>query len=139
MRRLSDDERTIRSSRGIPIGRLLPFIVPVIVLLVMSADQRFLERCLGHRVEVLPYAGSGWARLVAAIFCSPYYLRDFSAHWVGITVFAISVAFAIPQIFWLKRHKAYWDSVRQKEKLKRAEKRVKKQADQETPSTSDDM
>jgi hypothetical protein len=74
--------------------------------------------------------GAGVARMIFALPCSPYYLRDFREHWIAIGLFAVGLGFAIPQISWIKRHEAYWDSVRAKERLKRAEASADKKAKQ---------
>jgi hypothetical protein len=96
----------------------------------MSSDQQLFLQCIGKPIEGSSrYAA--WARLIAAIPCGPMYVRDFSDHWWVIGMFIFGVASAIPQVFWLREHKAYWDAVRAKEKLKGAEKAASKRRGQE--------
>jgi hypothetical protein len=126
-RRLTDDERSIRRSRGIAIVRLLPFLLIIVALLVMSADQQLFQRCIGKPLEGSSRAAA-WVRLIVSIPCSPNYVRDSPRHWLTIATFCVGVGFAIPQVFWLRRHKAYWDPVREKQRLKRAELAAEKKA-----------
>jgi len=87
-------------------------------------DQQFLHQCIGRTIEGSG-RGAAWVRFAVAIGCSPEYLFEFSRHWLAIATFLLGIVFAVPQAFWLKRHKAYWDSVRQKEKLKRSESKAR--------------
>lgn len=120
MRHLTNDERAIRRSAGIPMLRLVPFMLAILAVFSMSFDQRLFRECIGKTIEGSSrYAG--WARLIVSIGCSPYYVRDYSHHWLAITTFVVGVALAIPQLFWMKRHKAYWEAVREKRRLKRVE------------------
>jgi len=126
MKRLSRDERAIRQSAGVPPWRLLPFLLPIVAILIMSWDPQLFQQCLGRP---LPAEGRMVVpgRFIAAIPCSSYYVRDIVHHWWVIVIFVAGVALAIPQIFWLKRHSAYWISVREKARLKRAERRAKRE------------
>jgi len=128
---LSNDERAIRRSRGISIVRLLPFLLAIIAVLIMSTDQQLFLQCIGRPIEGHG-RGAALIRLAVAIPCSVYYVRDFSHHRWVIATFCVGIGLAIPQIFWLKRHKAYWDTVREKEKLKRAEVAAKKKSKRES-------
>lgn len=119
-RHLSNDEQAIRRSRGIPLWRLLPFALPVIVFFVMSTDQELFRTCIGRPLYEHG-RGAAWGRLIVAIACSPYYVRDFSQHWVAVSTFFAGIVLAIPQTLWIKRHTAYWNSVRKTERRKRAE------------------
>jgi len=120
MRHLTDDERAIRRSRGIPITRLLPFLLMIIAIVIMCSDQNLFQQCVGKPLEVHG-RGSAWALFIVGVLCSPYYVRDFADHWLIIVAFCVGAGTAIPQIFWFKRHKAYWDTVRENERSKRAE------------------
>jgi len=119
-RHLTNDERAIRRSRGIAVWRFLPFMLMIIAIFIMSSDDQLFGQCIGRHPATASGRGAGWARLIVAIPCSPYYVRDFSDHWLVIAIFCAGVALAIPQFFWMKRHKAYWDKVREKERIKRA-------------------
>ena len=134
-RRLTDDERSIRRSRGISIIRVLPFLLMFITVIVMSTDNQIFQQCTGRPLDEHGRAAA-WVRFLASIPCSPYYLSDFANHWLNIAVFFVSAGFAIPQIFWMRRHEVYWNSVREREKAKRAEKSVGKNADLKTESDS---
>jgi hypothetical protein len=120
MRHLTNDERSIRRSAGISILRFVPFLLAILALMSMSFDNQLFQECIGTTI-VGSSRYAGWARLVVSIGCSPYYVRDFSHHWLVIGTFVVGVVLAIPQLFWMKRHKVYWDSVREKERLRRAD------------------
>jgi len=121
MKRLSASEQEIRSSRGIPIWRFWPFAVMLLVPLALSVDGDLFLRCVGNSLY-----GSGriaaLVRMTVAIPCSLYTGSVIERLAVG-TFFAV-IPFAVLQVFWMRRHKAYWDTVRAREKLKRAEKRT---------------
>jgi hypothetical protein len=107
----------------------LPFLLPVIAILIMSWDPQLFLQCWGRS---LPTTGRMvvLVRFVAALPCTPVYVRDLARHGWVVAIFVAGVASAVPQIGWLKRHGAYWDSVRAKARLKRAEKRTER--DEET-------
>jgi hypothetical protein len=49
--------------------------------------------------------------------------------WAEVLLFAalwLPIPFAILNLFWLKRYRAYWSRIRQREKERRAEKRAHK-------------
>ncbi len=124
MQRLNRDDRAIRQSAGIPIWRFLPFLLPIIAILIMSWDPQLFQQCLGRPMPIEGRMAIP-VRFIAAIPCSPYYVHDIAHHWWVIAIFVAGIALAIPQILWLRRHKAYWDAFREKARLKRAEKRAK--------------
>lgn len=124
MRKLSKGERAIRQSAGLPPWRLLPFLLPIVAILIMSWDPQLFPQCLGRALPtegrmVIP------GRFIAAIPCSPYYLRDLLHHGWVIAIFIAGVGLAIPQTGWFRKHEAYWNSMRESARLKRAEKRAK--------------
>jgi len=128
-RHLTNSERAIRGSRGIPIWRLIPFALPIIAIFIMSSDDQIFLQCVGKAPEFTSASGAkyvAFVRVLISIPCSPYYIRDFAQHWLVIALFLVGIALAIPQILWMRQHKAYWDTVREKEKLKRAEKAAAK-------------
>jgi hypothetical protein len=121
---LTDDERAIRRSRGIPLWRLLPYLIPVVAIGIMAFDSRFFPECLGHAIT--PHGagrGQSIALAVGIVLCTPSYVSRFSEHWPVIALFVVGIGLAVPQHFWMRRHKAYWDAVREKERLKRAQKK----------------
>jgi len=93
----------------------------LIAVIVMSTDDQIFQQCIGRPLDEHGRAAA-WGRFLVSIPCSPYYLRDFANHWLNISVFFISAILAIPQVFWMRRHEAYWNSVREKERAKRADK-----------------
>ena len=137
-RRLTSSEREIRQSRGIPLSRLLPFALPIIVILAIRLDTQFLQQCvvgmfersgrgaIGSMIVALA-RNSEMGRFAVAIACSPSYLLDFSHHGIAVATFWLGVILGVPQIFWLKRHNDYWDAVRQKERADRAAKKAAKE------------
>jgi hypothetical protein len=121
---LTGDERAIRRSRGIPLWRLLPYLVPVVAIAIMVFDSKFFPECLGH--SITPH-GAGRGQSIALAFgillCTPSYVSRISEHWPVIALFFVGIGLAVPQYFWMKRHRTYWDTVREKERLKRAQKK----------------
>ena len=113
----------------------MPFTLPILALVQMSLDRQLFAQCFGHPAHmsaglaVNPYASL--ARVIVAIPCSPYYVRDVGHHWFVIVLFVGGIALAVPQIAWLQRHKAYWDVIRERERQKRADKSA---AHRESPS-----
>ncbi len=65
-------------------------------------------------------------RLALAYPCSPYLLRGSWSEWLLFAALWAPIPFAVLNFFWVKRHEAYWDQIRQREKEKRAEKRRQK-------------
>lgn len=136
-RRLTDEEREIRSSAGIPIKRWWPFVAFYLWPFVASFDSSMLERCVGrfeagngHGPEWVNLAlhGSGrdaaFVQAVLAYPCSPFLLRGSAGEMLLFVAMLIPVPFAILNWFWLKRHKAYWDGIRARQKVMRAAKRT---------------
>jgi len=121
-RHLTRDERAIRRSAGVPMWRLLPFAMIFVALLVMSDDQQLFRACLGHSIPMLSNKFAVLDRMIGALVCSPYYVRDFSQHWLNISVFCLGAVLSLQQLFWMRRHAAYWQAVRQRERLERAQK-----------------
>jgi len=124
-RRLTNSEREIRRSAGLPLVRVLQFLVPIVSILIMASDRQMFVQCLGHD---LPPAqanrGAAFVHLVIALGCSPYYLANYSQHWINISVFVFGVGLSVVQYFWIKKHKTYWDAFREKQRLKRIERAV---------------
>lgn len=124
-----DNERSIKHSRDIPIWRILPFFLPLVAIFIMSSDDQLFSQCIGKVPAYTSASGAKYVtffRILIALPCSPYYVQEFSRHWIVIAVFTVGVALAIPQFLWMRQHKTYWDSVREREKAKRAEKAAAK-------------
>src|SRR5690348_3731383 len=123
-RHLTDEEREIRSGRGIPFGRWWPIAVLVIGASVAAGDYPALERCIGKPISVSGSHGGGVIHAVLAYFCTPIFLRGSWTDRIIVTAMWVPIPFAVLNWFWMKRHKAYWDRIRQREKERRAEKRA---------------
>jgi hypothetical protein len=133
-RRLTDDEREIRKSRGIPIVRFWPFALMLLADFVICSDTQLFRQCIGNP---LYGRGGGGARLFAAIACSPYYLHGSLFHLLIFACLWGPIPFAVVEILWMRRHGAYWNEVRAQEKIKRAEKRKSKSPDTVSHQSSD--
>ena len=72
-----------------------------IALVIMSSDQQLFKECKGKPLEMGGRFGA-WFRLVAAIFCSGYFVRDYSDHWMVIATLCVGATLAIPQRFWIE-------------------------------------
>ena len=124
-RRLTDEEREIRSGAGIPVKRWLPFAAIYLWPFVTSLDTSMLERCAGRSADGSGRAGA-WERVALTYPCSPHLLHG---SWAELLLFAalwLPIPFAVVNLFWLKRHRAYWSRIRQREKERRAEKKAQK-------------
>src|SRR5262245_29498467 len=122
MRRLTSSEREIRSSAGISLTRFWPFAAMFLADSMMSFDDQLFRQCIGHSIESSGRLAAA-VRLATAIPCSPYSFYGPISEQIAFVVFWGSIPFAILQIRWMKRHRAYWDSVRAREKIRRAERR----------------
>ncbi len=134
-RRLTDEEREIRNSRGLSLRRVLPVIVLFFGPALMAMDHGMFERCLGHPVNSSSHGrGAAIARMVIAIPCTPYYPDGSLGRWLVVAGLLGALLFAVPQLFWIRRHKRYWDRIRARETERRAEKRAKKVAAKQSAS-----
>ena len=124
-RRLTDEEREIRSGAGIPFARVWPVLVILITWCIAAVDYDMFERCLGYRPDPPPRRGSVVAIPLAGI-CSPFLLRGLPVEWLLFASMWVPVPFAIRNWFWRRQHKAYWDRIRLREKERRAERRAEK-------------
>lgn len=138
-RRLTSEEREIRSGAGIPIKRWWPFASIYLWPFVASFDAPMLERCVG-RFEAGTGRGPEWVYLalhgtgrdatliqtLLAYPCSPYLLRGSVGEMFLFAAMLLPIPFMVSNLFWLKRHRLYWDQIRQREKIRRAEKRAEK-------------
>jgi hypothetical protein len=99
----------------------------VIVWTLASSNTEVFETCLGNPLE-------GRGRGVAAIRfaaigpCSPYLLLQSTKEWLLFIMMWAPVPFAILNWRWAQQHKAFWDVIRAREKVRRAEKRSQKAA-----------
>jgi hypothetical protein len=122
-RRLTDEERDIRSGAGIPFARWWPVLVLIITWSIAAVDYDMFERCLGYRPHPHTSRGSLVALPLAGL-CSPFLLRGSPAEWLLFAGMWVPVPFAIRNWFWRKRHKAYWDRIRLREKERRADRKA---------------
>jgi hypothetical protein len=124
-RRLTDEERETRSGRGIGAKRLWPVALVVVAIFIVALDIPTLERCAGRLADGRGRAGAA-VRAVLAYPCSPFLLRGSWGEWLLFAALWVPIPFAVLNWFWAKRHEAYWDIIRLREKKRRAEKRAKK-------------
>jgi hypothetical protein len=100
-------------------------LIIFIAVVIASLDFSMFERCTGK-----PLDGGGrsgvWARAALAYPCSPFLLRGGASDWLLFAALWLPVPFAVVNWFWLKRHQAYWDRIREREKERRAEKASRK-------------
>jgi hypothetical protein len=99
------DEEASRRPWNIPLWRLLPFAMVLVVFFMMSMDDGLFEQCTGSPFEEGRGRAGAMIRMVVAAGCSPYYLMDFSHHWPAILVFWAGVVLAVPQILRLWRRR----------------------------------
>jgi hypothetical protein len=95
----------------------------LIATIVMSVDDQMFLRCVGRTLAGGGRGGS-LIRMVAAVPCSPYYLSGQPIHYLVFAGLWAPIPFAVMQVLWMRRHKMYWDGVRAREKVKRAERRT---------------
>jgi hypothetical protein len=124
MRRLTTSEREIRSSRGVWITRLWPFALMLLAAITMSVDSELFQQCVGRPLDGGGGRIGALIRLVFAIPCSPYYLHGSVFHKFIFGSLWGPIPFAVLQILWIRRHGAYWDRIRAREKIRRAERRA---------------
>ncbi|AOL95017.1 hypothetical protein BG023_112101 [Porphyrobacter sp. LM 6] len=129
-RRLTPEEREIRESRGIGLKRFWAFPTLVITILIVAMDTDLFVRCVGDPIE-----GHGRGRGAAAIRmalvlpCSPYLLTGSHSQFLKFIVLWLPVPFMVMNWRWAQRHKAYWDQVRAREKVRRAERAKQRKSD----------
>jgi hypothetical protein len=63
-------------------------------------------------------------RIVLAFPCSPFLLRGSTTERLLLAAMWLPIPFAVLNWRWIRRHSDYWDGIRQREKERRAEKRI---------------
>lgn len=124
MKRLTEEEREIRSGRGISLKRWWPFAAVFLAVLIAGFNIS-LQSCVGE----LPHGSRGIRALVYVALtysCSPILLRGSWDGWLLFAAMWLPMPFGVLNLFWWRRHKAYWNRIRQREKELRAEKRASK-------------
>lgn len=97
-----------------------------LALMIWNLDTDLFLRCINNPLQAGGRAGA-LVRMLIAIPCSVYAFNGGSIlEHVATASFFGSIPFAIMAIGFMKRHRAYWDTVRAREKLARAEKRKAK-------------
>jgi hypothetical protein len=124
-RRLTDEEREIRRSAGIPFARWWPVPVVFVALVFAAMNSLIVETCL-RDVPNLRFGPAALARMATAGVCSPVLLRGQPADWLLFVCIWAPIPFAIRNWFWGKRHRAYWHRIRARENERRAERRAQK-------------
>jgi hypothetical protein len=125
VRRLSDEEREIRRSAGIHFNRWWPAAIIVVAVIIASSDVSMLERCIGKPLDG-GGRGGAWVRVALAYPCSPFLRFGSWGEWLLLAALWLPIPFGVLNWRWLKRHEAYWDRIRQREKERRAAKRRRK-------------
>jgi hypothetical protein len=126
-RRLTNEEREIRQSRSsYSFRRWWPFAALVIANFVAVADSRMFELCLGRSFAEKAGRGAGMVRGVLVYPCSPFLMRGAPLEWMLFASLWLPIPFAILTWRWAKRRYAYWEPARQRERARRAQKRVLK-------------
>jgi len=122
-RRLTNEEREIRSGRGIPLHRWWPLPFMFLILMLISFDHPLFQRCLGISLDGRGRGGA-IVGMVAAAPCSVFLLRGSPFEWILFAALWAPVPFAIRNHRWMKRHREYWDEARLREAQRRAEKHL---------------
>jgi|GEM_PF-4125391 len=113
-------------SRGTPFAvGCLPLIALVGALgAILWLAPDLVERCTGYTIEPGRARGSaGPVVLALQLVCSPLLLLG---PWTEKALFALLLATIAALIWawsWKRRHKAHWDTVRARERERRAERR----------------
>lgn len=105
--------------------RWWPFLVLLVANCSASMNVPVLERCTGWSLEGGRRAGAA-VRALLAYPCSPYFLSDSWLDWLLLAAMWAPIPFAFLSWRWAQRHRAYWNTIRQREKVRRAEKRAQK-------------
>ena len=114
-RRLTPEEKEIRESRGMSLKRFWPFPAFLLLIALVAADTDLFVRCLGTPMDVSGRGrGAGIVRMAFQIFA-------FIALW-------LPVPFMVINWRWARRHQAYWDVVRAREKERRADRSAKRKS-----------
>jgi hypothetical protein len=92
-----------------------------------------LERCAGTVADGTGRAGA-WARVILTYPCSPHLLHGSRGELLLFAALWLPIPFAILNLFWLKRHRAYWKRIRQREKETRPAKHAPKKIDDQNQS-----
>lgn len=124
-RKLTPDERSIRAGRGIPITRFWPAAVILLGLALAAADAPFILACTGKPL-VGNGAAAGAVHLATAAVCSPLLLRGSPPEWLLFAAIWAPLPLALLNWRWAKRHEAYWDGVRARERARRGEARARR-------------
>lgn len=123
-RRLTDEQREIRSGRGIPLKRWWPVAVLILAVAIAGSDNSALERCIGRPIQPSGARGSGLFYILLAYLCTPTYLRGSWADRAMIAAAWLPIPLILLNWFWIKRHNDYWDRIRERDKERRAAKRA---------------
>ncbi|MFL9842508.1 hypothetical protein ABS767_16175 [Sphingomonas sp. ST-64] len=132
MARLTDEERRFRKiGAGIPFGRFwhIPAIGLALILAGSTVRDLYLN-CTGHPIEGGRKAGAA-IRMALTYPCSPYLLREGVWGWLLFVALWVPIPFAIVNLFWQRRHRAYWAKVRARERERRRQRRAERRRQQQ--------
>ena len=128
-RRLTPEEKEIRESRGMSLKRFWPFPAFLLLIALVAADTDLFVRCLGTPMEVSGRGrGAGIVRMAFVLPCSPYLLMGSVSQIFAFIALWLPVPFMVINWRWARRHQAYWDVVRAREKERRAERSAKRKS-----------
>lgn len=115
-------------SRGIPfsVGCLPILLVFAVLAAIPILAPNMIEQCVGRPLEP-PRGKGGIVYIAIEIFCSPLLIFGSATEKA---LFAALVGAGIALFFawrWTKKHQAYWDVIRAKEKERRRQKRLERE------------
>jgi hypothetical protein len=115
-------------SRGIPfsVGCLPELLFFGIMVAIAVFAPSLIEQCVGRPIEP-PRGKAGAVYMLIELVCSPLLLFG-SATDILLFVLLLSSLFAMGLAWlWIRKHQAYWDVIRAKEREKRRQKRLEKE------------
>ncbi|MBA4763741.1 hypothetical protein [Sphingomonas sp.] len=124
MVRLTDEERSFRKiGAGVPFGRFwhFPAILIALILAGSTVPDLYLN-CTGNPIDGGRKAGAA-IRMALTYPCSPYLLREGLWGWLLFAGLWLPIPFALINLFWQRRHRAFWDRVRARERERRRQRR----------------
>ncbi|MFN3862825.1 MAG: hypothetical protein ACK4RT_00955 [Erythrobacter sp.] len=127
--RLTPEEREIRESRGIGLKRFWAFPTLLMIIAFVATHSDLFVSCIGDPLEANGRGrGAAPIRMALVLPCCPYLLTGSLSQILKFIALWLPVAFMVLNWRWAKRHKAYWDTVRAREKERRAERAAKRKA-----------
>jgi hypothetical protein len=115
-------------SRGIPfsVGCLPAILLWAVVVAIPFVAPDLIEQCVGQPVEP-PRGKAGILYAAFELACSPLLLFGSYAEIALFLFLLCVVAGLVWARFWIRKHEAYWDVIRAKEKERRQQKRLERE------------